>query len=476
MPRRSPTRQELPFELDPEPAQEILTGMGGLPLIVKAFRELGLPSSIEHHIRIKQRQRGFDESTFVESFVILNAMGGDCLDDFDRLREDAGLEYLIGHAVPSPEAARKFLYEFHDEERIEEGRQQLRLNQTAFVPDESRTLRGLAQVNRDLVLQVGQRCAQQRIATVDQDTTIIESQKREAKSTYEGQRGYQPMLAVWAETDIILADEFRDGNVPGMLDPLRVAQAAFDALPSTVTEYYYRADSAFHENRLLEWLDNPNRPNGPEGFIGFAISARMSPRLRAAMEAIPEANWQPCPGYTAEDAVQECADMDYVPWQPNEHRHSQPLRYVGIRIRKKQGDLFVDGSAVKHFAIVSNLKDWTLPRLIQWQREKAGSIERIHDVLKNDLAAGVLPCGRFGANAAWLRLAILTHNLLTALKRIGLPAEYLTARPKRLRFLLLNIPGRLFFHARQIRLRLSTFTDRIAHWLEAFAVLAQPVT
>jgi hypothetical protein len=57
------------------------------------------------------------------------------------------------------------------------------------------------------------------------------------------------------------------------------------------------------------------------------------------------------------------------------------------------------------------------------------------DVLKNELSAGVLPCGRFGANAAWLRLAVLTYNTLTALKRLALPAELLQARPKRLRFL-----------------------------------------
>jgi len=63
----------------------------------------------------------------------------------------------------------------------------------------------------------------------------------------------------------------------------------------------------------------------------------------------------------------------------------------------------------------------------------------VHDVLKNELAAGVLPCGRFGANAAWLRLAVITHNVLTALKRLALPAEYLSARPKRLRFVFLNL-------------------------------------
>jgi hypothetical protein len=53
-------------------------------------------------------------------------------------------------------------------------------------------------------------------------------------------------------------------------------------------------------------------------------------------------------------------------------------------------------------------------------------------------ALGGMPCGRFGANAAWLRLAVLTYNLLSVLKRLALPPELLRARPKRLRFLILD--------------------------------------
>ena len=89
---------------------------------------------------------------------------------------------------------------------------------------------------------------------MDQDATIIESGNREALRTYEGERGYQPMLAVWAEMNVVLADEFRDGNVPAMMDPLAVSKRAFAALPETVTTYYFRGDSACHECKLINWL------------------------------------------------------------------------------------------------------------------------------------------------------------------------------------------------------------------------------
>jgi hypothetical protein len=51
-------------------------------------------------------------------------------------------------------------------------------------------------------------------------------------------------------------------------------------------------------------------------------------------------------------------------------------------------------------------------------------------------------------NAAWFRLNVLTYNLLTALKRLTLPGDLQTARPKRLRFLLFNTVGKVVAHAR----------------------------
>src|SRR5579872_133985 len=447
----SPTESPLLFEVDPEPASEVLTALGGIPLVVQAFRSLGVPGSVQQHVRVKERQRGYDEATFIESFVILNAAGGECLEDFERLREDAGLAELIGHEMPSPEAAWNFLRAFHEEKKIEEAQQRRLPGERAYIPEESAPLAGLGRVNRALVQRLGERCADQRVATVDQDATIIESRKREALATYEGERGYQPMLAVWAEMNVVLADEFRDGNVPAQMAPLSVARAAFAALPKTVKTYYYRGDSACQESELLKWLRDEKREGGPEGFIGFAISARMSEALHQALVAVPEAEWKPYPKSSGEE-IRECAEVPFVPGEKSEPKDSQPRRYVALRIRKRQGELFADGSAVRHFAVLTNLWAWKPERLIAWHREKAGTVERVHDVLKNELAA-------------------LAHNVLTALKRLALPPEWLSARPKRLRFLFLHTAGRVISHARKIVLRLSAGRERLPVWIEIARLL-----
>jgi len=68
----------------------------------------------------------------------------------------------------------------------------------------------------------------------------------------------------------------------------------------------------------------------------------------------------------------------------------------------------------------------------------------------------VYPSGRFGANAAWLRLQVLTFNLLELLKAAALDSQYRNARPKRLRFAIFTQFGRVVRHARRQLVRLAT--------------------
>ncbi len=431
---------------------------------------MGVGASVKRNVRIKQRRRGLDEAAYVESFLALNAIGGECVEDFAVLREDLGMAAMLGYEPPSPEAARTFLNHFHDEDKQAAAQQQqLELERASVIPGEGEALAGLAAVNRDVICELGRRCADQKIATLDLDATIIASQKREAKPTYQGATGYQPLLALWAEMDVVLADPFREGNTPAIQEPLTVARRAFEALPETIDEYYFRGDAGCYEKQLLDWLRDENRETGPKGRIGFAVSAPMMAPLKDAIEALGENAWQP---YREDaEAWWECAAVDYSPQEPGRR---EPLRYLAMRVSKKQGELFADGAEVKHYGVATNIWDWEPQRLLTWHRDKAGSIEALHDVLKNELAAGVLPSGRFGANAAWLRLAALTHNVLTAMKRLALPPELLRARPKRLRFLVFAQPGKFVRHARQLKLRLLRAWRRFANWRWAFAQLPLP--
>ncbi len=53
----------------------------------------------------------------------------------------------------------------------------------------------------------------------------------------------------------------------------------------------------------------------------------------------------------------------------------------------------------------ANRHDLDAAKLLRWHWEKAGTIEHVYDVVKNELGGRNLPSGRFGANAAWFCFA-----------------------------------------------------------------------
>jgi len=315
----------------------------------------------------------------------------------------------------------------------------------AYVPPESAGLRGLDTINRAVVARGA--AATTTRATIDHDGTIIEAHKRDAKVAYEGTRGYQPLVAVWAEEQLIVADEFRDGNVAGGEDPLSSAKRAMEHLPPWVKERYFRGDSASYYRPLLQYLV-------AEG-IGFTISADMTKELQACCRAVLEADW-----VELETRSRERVDRAEVEFTPGDWpKDAWPLRYVAVRFTPLQAELF--DATPKYLAIVSNRTGVEPGALLRWHWQKAGTIEHVHRVMKDELGAGVMPSGRFGANAAWFRINALTFNVLTVLKRRALPERMREARPKRLRFEWFTLPGKLAVHQRRLSVRTSVSAERL---------------
>lgn len=457
----------LPYTVEGVPAPHTLTARAGLPLVVEAMRALGLEPVIAEHVQVRARRSGYPETEKVEALVLLLAAGGDCVDDIAVLQADRGLGRLLGRTLPSADALRGFLQACHDEGLLAQAQAARRPEQVAYIPAENGPLQGLAVVNRALVHAVA---AQGRgtVATLDHDATLQECHKRAALPHYQGGRGYQPVAVYWGEQDLVVADEYRDGNVPAGMDNLPLIRRAFATLPPTVTTRAFRADSACYDERILKWLADPQRPDGPAGPIGLTISADMSEDLQKACKAVPDDAWTLC-----EDRPDEAVHLADVVFTPGDWPKSAwPLRYVALRLQKKQGHLFAGGYETKYLAVVSNRWDVPAAALVRWHWQKAGTIEPVHDITKNELGAATPPSGRFGANAAWYRLSLLTYNVLSALKSLALPAHLSTARPKRLRFLLFTLPGRLVTHAGRLILRLSAEAERLVGLIAARLRLA----
>jgi hypothetical protein len=456
----------LPYIVEVMDKPEGITAWAGLPSVLDTMRAFGLDEVIGEQIRVRKRKRGYSESRKVEALVLLLAAGGECVDDIGMLKADAGLCRLVGD-LPSADTLLKFLYAAHDENLIAQARAELTGDRVAFIPEENEVLRGLARVNTALVHRVAVQGSSTR-ATLDHDATIQECHKREAQPHYKGGRGYQPSAIYWAEQDLVIADEYRDGNVPAGMENLRLIQRGFASLPAWVTQRYFRADSACYDEQVLKWLANDRREGGPSGEIGFSISADMTTPLQDTCKQVAEQHWQ-----LVEERVHEtvwCTEVEFTPG--NWPKDARPLRYVVVRFRARQGELFGNGNALKYLAVVTN-RNGEAVELLRWHWQKAGTIELVHDVTKNDLAARVPPCGRFGADAAWYRLSLLTYNLLSAMKSVALPAVMSNARPKRLRFSLFNIAGRIISRGGKVILRIAAEIEEIVKLTQARARLAK---
>jgi hypothetical protein len=442
-----------PFVLDQRPLKEATSAHAGVLATSRAFRSLGYPDLIEAQLRLYRRRRGLSEAQMIEAIVLLQTLGGECPQDIGLLADDHCLQRGLGYEPPRVTALREFLQLFHDAEL--EALRPPREDQLSFIVPSSGPLVALQQVQAGGVQKIAKlyesRGIGQRIATIDQDATIIESHKRTALAHYQGGRGYQPMIALWAEADLIVADQFRDGNVPADQEPLSCCRMAFEALPQGISERYFRGDSACYERQLLQWL---------------------SSELTTAVEAVKEKEWHT---FDKEDdgTQRQWAEVDFVPSEPYERKDSRPLRYVGLRLLKAQGSLFADGSDRCHYAVVTNL-DWDGGQLLDWHRLKAGTIEHVHDELKNGLAGGHMPSQKFAVNAAWLKLSMMSYNIASAIKGLCLDPEERTARFKRYRLLMVHVAGRMNRNNCVMTLRLRACAQTIARMSAVWEIFQLP--
>lgn len=454
---RRPLRRDLPIPIRGG-LEEVVTPHVGVAGLIELGRQSNVIAAAEKYLPAKQSPKGLSQGDMVEAFVILSALGGECIDDFSHLRRDEGLATMLGYTLPAAPTARQWLDRFHEEALLTS-----RPAQGSFIPPESRWLAALAAVRDHSVRTYVSAVQPGPEVTLDVDAHVVESSKAEALPTYLGLRGYQPLLVTWAEQGPVLADEFRDGNVPASRGIKDLVDRAYESLPPRESGWRVavRSDSAAYEQGVLDhWAGRGWR---------FAVSADMTPALRQAVLALAPEAWQAwC--QEPNGVVREWADVPFVPTRRYEERDAQPYRYLAIRLRQPQGRLFGDGSDTKHFAVVTNDWDTAGQALLQWHRGKAGTIEQVHRVLKDELGAGVYPSGKFGTNAAWLRLQVLTYNLLELLKATGLDQEYRHARPKRLRFAIFTQVGRVVRHAGAVFIRVAqrVLEELVWRWRRRF--------
>lgn len=151
------------------------TAYAGLPLFLEMSKLCGLTDAIKQCLSLKKQ--GWLDVQTIQSLILLNLAGGDCVEDIDKLELDQGLRKLLlaqeckgmgskerrtylkrfrkpqTRSFPSASAILRYLSKFHhakEESQRREG--------TAFIPQANNSLKSLLQINKTMLNYIQHHC------------------------------------------------------------------------------------------------------------------------------------------------------------------------------------------------------------------------------------------------------------------------------------------------------------------------------
>jgi hypothetical protein len=442
------------------------SSMGGALIIPAIFEKFGIRKVLNESIGACEDNgiKKYTDSSYIESLVTMQILGGETIDDIKCLREDRVFPEILG-GIPGKTSIHNYIANFVD------GQEEAKRGQgKAFVLEPNAHLKGFQDATQHLLKHAPHIQGISTI-TLDQDATFIPTEVKGALFNYKSERAFEAFNTYCPEYDMVIRSEYRDGNVPPGYRQLENLQASLKLLPNSVNHVRLRSDTAGYQIELLKYCAEGK--DEKFGVIEFAISSPVTKELKQAASVIPENEWKRVP-----DTFQGCAEAVFVPNSLGTSKKGPEYRFIVIREEIRDTDppelrqmlLFeeeelgehpisslhptvMNGKLYKIFAVVTNL-EWPVDMIVTWQRKRCGKSEELHRVLKDELAGGHVVTSALGANAAWWQITVLAFNILTLIKKICLSEEYQTSRPKKLRCWLFSLVARLCTHARKMTITL----------------------
>ena len=357
---------------------------------------------------------GYAPWVHILPLILMLAGGGRTLEDLRVLRKDNGLRSLLQlEEMPSSDATGDWLRRMGSKE--------------------SDGLAGLQRAKRSLfrrLLLQDDRTAY----TLDIDATQIVAEKREARYTYKGEKGYMPLVGHIAELGLVIGHEFRDGNAAPAARNLEFMQACERNMPKGKRIAAVRADSAAYQAEIFNWCEDTGEV--------FAIGADQDAAVKAAIAAIPESEWKPFHDGEVAETV-HCMN-----------KTKKAFRLIVMR-RAQTPDLFEDGSPWRYHAIASNRVNEDAAATVEWYGKRGDASEnRIKD-LKIGFGMDYMPCGTFEANAVFFAIGALSYNLYLGFRCDALGGGWERAQVQTVRWRLFQTAGKVVRHGRQLFLKIS---------------------
>ena len=279
--------------------------------------------------------------------------------------------------------------------------------------------------------------------TLDIDATQIVAEKRDAKWTYKGERGYMPIVGHLAENGLVLGDEFREGNEAPAARNLDFIQACAAQMPTGKRLAHLRADSATYQAAVFNWCE--------EHHLTFAIGGVLDPVVKGLIATMPSEAWRP-------------HENGHIVVRPRGSRQAETIhcmnktrkafRRIVIR-RPVQQELFSAETPQTRYTVIASNREESAEATVRWYNRRGETSENRIKELKIGFGLERLPCGTLEANAMFFRIGVLAYNLFVLFKLLALPNAWRTAQIQTIRWRLYQIAGKVVTHAGAVILKVQ---------------------
>jgi hypothetical protein len=383
---------------------------------------------LAEQIRYPRHNQDYSVSQMLLALVYPIVLGLDRIETASLLRSDGTLQYLTGlPSFPDPQTLRRFL-----------------LNAPAHLREQ------LHRAN-DRLLQRFIHLPEHRSRLIfDLDSTVVTSFGHQEGAEvgynprYRGKRSYDPLLCLEANSSFLWDVELRRGDAGTWAGSEELLACCFLSSPSDIREFRARADAGFGYGPVLDILEARSAQ--------YAVVARMIPSLKRALRGLR---------YEPMNPRWEITEFEHHP-----HGWLHGRRCIVARKRIEETDPEPTLFTLERYAYRAWHTNLSMTPAGVWHfyDGRAGMERRIREI-REDYALPKIPTRAFAANALYLEVIRLAHNLVTAFQRTCLPAEWQSFTLSKLRHKLFWVPGELTRPQNRPTLRLVN-SPLITVWAE----------
>jgi hypothetical protein len=444
-----------------------LVSHAGLVPVMTLAERAGLADLVAEHVA-PGGECGVNAHLKVACLVAGMTAGADSIDDMDLLRHGAMSALFGGIRAPSTLGSHLRSYTWGNVSQLEKAGREFLIALAGEAP----LLPGaqtLAFIDIDSM--------QKRVYGHSKQGARFGHTKIQGKSLLV--RGLNALAAVIStplSAPVIAATRLRGGNAASARGAASLAAGAIGTARDCgcTGTIIVRMDSAYYNGAVISAI----RSQGAR----FSVTAPMNTSIRAAIGAIPEQAWTPIryPRAIWDDQLDawisdaEVAETGYTAFASKKGQ-AVTARLIVRRVRDLnrkaaagQDELF---PAWRHHAVFTD-SPFVLVQAEGQHRDHAVVEQVFADITSGPLAH--MPSGAFAANAAWLSIAAMAHNLVRAAGALA-SLPFAKARAATIRRDLIAVAARTARHGRgHITLHLPEAWHREQEWLNLLGAACGP--